>query len=108
MKALFALLLMVQSCGPARVSEPVAGPTPLGPRERQGQVAFMHTCNGCHPQGEAGLGGALNSKPLTAPILRAKVRGMVPGDMPKFGENEVSDDDLDAIGVWLATMRKKR
>lgn len=105
MKWLFAVLLV--GCGGARASEPVVGPIPLGPKEQRGQVAFMRNCNSCHPQGEGGVGGALNSKPLPATVIEAKVRGLVPGDMPKFSEQEISDADVDAIGEYLKTIRKR-
>lgn len=108
MRALVVVAVLAIGCGASRVSEPIAGPTVLGPRERKGESAFMHSCNSCHPQGEAGLGGALNSKPFPVPVIRAKVRGLVPGDMPKFSENELSDDDVDAIGTYLKAIRKKR
>lgn len=108
MRALVLLCFAAIGCGASRVSEPIAGPSVLGPRERKGESAFMHTCNPCHPQGEAGLGGALVSKPLPVPVIRAKVRGLSPGDMPKFSENELSDDDVDAIGTYLKAIRKKR
>jgi mono/diheme cytochrome c family protein len=95
------------ACGPARPSEPTVGPTALGPRERQGQFAFMHTCNPCHPQAGGGLGAPLDTKPFAIPQLRAKVRGLAPGNMPKFSDTEVSDDDIEAIGSYLSAIRKK-
>jgi mono/diheme cytochrome c family protein len=105
MKWLLDTLLV--GCGGARASEPIVGPTPLGPKEQRGQIAFMRTCNACHPQGEGGVGGALNTKPFPATVIKAKARGPVPGDMPKFSEQELSDDDLDAIGEYLKTIRKR-
>lgn len=101
------LLTLLVGCGGARASEPVVGPTPLGPKEQKGQVAFMRNCNSCHPQGEGGVGGALNTKPFPATMFKAKVRGLVPGDMPKFSDAELSDDDVDAIGEYLKTIRKR-
>ncbi|HEU4411417.1 MAG TPA: cytochrome c [Polyangiaceae bacterium] len=99
--------LALIGCGGVRASEPVVGPTPLGPEARRGQLVFMRRCNSCHPQGEAGLGMAINDKPLPGTLIKAKVRGLVPGDMPKFGENDIADDDLDALAHYLKTIRKR-
>jgi hypothetical protein len=41
------------------------------------------------------------------PAIRAKVRGLVPGDMPKFSDSEISDDDVDAISAYLKAIRRK-
>lgn len=100
-------VVLAGACGGVRASEPVVGPPSLGPQEKKGELVFMRMCNSCHPQGEGGLGGALNSKPFPATMIKAKVRGLVPGDMPKFSDEEISDGDVDAIGEYLKTIRKK-
>jgi len=116
-RALLLLLAasLASACGSAPPSARGGGPrasalpTPdvLGPRERKGQFAFMHTCNPCHPQAGGGLGAPLDTKPFPLPAIRAKVRGLVPGDMPKFSEIEISDDDVDAISAYLKAIRPK-
>lgn len=101
---IFALAI---GCGSPRMSEAIVGKAPeLSAEEARGEVVFMHKCNMCHPQGEGGLGGALNSKPFPATMIKAKVRGLVPGDMPKFSEEDIPGDDLNAIGAYLKRIRK--
>lgn len=103
--ALWAFVLI--GCHGPRASEPIAGPTALNAKEKQGQIAFMRSCNSCHPGGEGGVGGSLNDKPAPGTVIKAKVRGLVPGDMPSFSEQELSDGDLEAITEYLKTIRKK-
>jgi mono/diheme cytochrome c family protein len=105
MKWLLTALLI--GCGSPRMSEAVVGKSPeLNAEESRGELVFMRKCNMCHPQGEGGLGGQLNAKPFPGTMIKAKVRGLVPGDMPKFGDEDIPDADVDAVAAYLKRIRK--
>lgn len=107
MRAALAAALLA-SCGSPRVSEPIKGPLPpLSAEAERGQLVFMRKCNACHPQGEGGVGGSLNNKPFPGTAIKAKVRGAIPGDMPKFSDEDIPDGDLDALASYLKIIRKK-
>jgi mono/diheme cytochrome c family protein len=60
----------------------------------------MAHCHACHPGGEAGLGPALNDKPLPGLLVRLQVRtGM--GAMPAFSPRELSDGELRDLIAYL-------
>lgn len=90
------------SCATARRSEPLLETNQLPPTERlrQGERVFDTHCNGCHPGGAAGLGPALNNKPLPSAAVRAQVRAGV-GAMPGFDEERISDDHLDVLVDYI-------
>jgi mono/diheme cytochrome c family protein len=105
-----ALLLVMTAivylaCGTARRRPPL-GPAPaLSEQAATGQVAFMEKCNRCHPGGEAGLGPALNEKPLPDFLKRFQVRKGL-GTMPHFSHEELSDAQLDAILEYLKALHQ--
>jgi mono/diheme cytochrome c family protein len=101
------LLLALAACGGGKRAEPPSSPPTLDARAAHGQIVFMHTCNPCHPQGEAGLGGALTTKPLPGGMIKAKVRGSLPGDMPKFSSRDISDADLDDLVAYVVLIRSR-
>jgi mono/diheme cytochrome c family protein len=90
------------SCGAARQSEPVqAKPTQLDAQELAGQRVFMRECNGCHPQGDGGLGPALNDKPVPAAAIKLQVREGL-GAMPAFADSEITAEELDALVAFMS------
>ena len=92
-------------CGSARRGEPIAGPMVIAsPKIKQGQQAFMKHCHQCHPGGEAGLGPALNNKPLPQFLMRFQVRQGF-GAMPAFSEQEINDEDLDHLLAYLKALK---
>lgn len=100
-----ALLLLTAGCGSARRDEPTAPPVFLPSRPTVlGEEVFMHRCNQCHPRGEAGLGPALNNKPLPGFMIKFQVRHGF-GAMPAFSEKELSDFDLNNVVAYLKTLR---
>jgi mono/diheme cytochrome c family protein len=105
-----ALLLVIMAivclaCGTARRRPPL-GPAPaLSEQAATGQVAFMEKCNRCHPGGEAGLGPALNDKPVPDFLKRFQVRKGL-GTMPHFSQQELSDPELDAILEYLKALHQ--
>jgi len=108
-----ALLLLATACSlsaciEARRSEPVAGPfEPTTAALKQGEVLFDRNCSKCHPGGEAGLGPAINNKPLPKFLIHTQIRvGM--GTMPAFKKDELSEEQVDLILDYLEALRKHR
>jgi len=89
-------------CGAARQSPPLQAQQPaLTSEQLTGQRVYMRDCNGCHPQGAAGLGPALNDKPVPAAAIKLQVRQGV-GAMPSFSEKEISAQELDALVAFMS------
>ena len=109
MKTVVLLLLtltLLSACGTARRSVPLAGPLDLQtPELAAGQNVFLSSCHQCHPGGEAGLGTALNNKPLPGPLIRLQIRQGL-GAMPAFSKEEISDADLDHLIDYLKVLRQ--
>jgi mono/diheme cytochrome c family protein len=99
-------IVLVTSCGPERVGEPFGPPLrPLSPMAQQGQLVFIANCEECHPGGASGLAPAINDKPLPPFLMRFQVRHGL-GAMPSFNEQMISDEDLDALLVYLLETRR--
>ena len=96
--------LALAGCGSARKDEVPASRYRDDPQLGRGRVVFMHTCNQCHVGGAAGLGPALNDKPLPAFAIKTQVRQGA-GTMPAFPKEEISDQDLDAVVKYLLELR---
>jgi mono/diheme cytochrome c family protein len=100
-------ILMAAGCGPMRRSEPIAGPMQItDDRVALGRSAFMAHCHQCHPTGEAGLGPGINDKPLPGFLIRMQARQGI-GAMPAFGEDVISDEELNAIVRYLQALRRR-
>ena len=98
--------LGVLGCGSARRGEPLVGPLPISsPAVAQGRQVFMAHCQQCHPGGEAGLGPAINDKPLPGFLIALQVRRGL-GAMPAFSPQELSPDELDALIAYLKVLRR--
>jgi mono/diheme cytochrome c family protein len=107
---LLALGALVAGCaaaagGTTKRSPPIAEQEPLSPAQQRGEALFMKYCNACHPQGEGGIGGTLNTKPFPEAALRLKVRTGLGLDMPSFSEEELPEPDLDHIVEYVQTLR---
>jgi mono/diheme cytochrome c family protein len=103
---LLACSLLWQACGSARRSEPLVGPLPLAsPAVARGQQVFMVHCYQCHPGGDAGLGPAINDKPLPGFMIRLQVRSGL-GAMPAFSEQDISRDELGDLVLYLKALRR--
>jgi cytochrome c5 len=99
------LALLCVGCS-ARRSEPIAGPFPIDLQQiAEGRKLFMVHCHQCHPGGEAGLGPAINNKPVPSFMIRLQVRKGF-GAMPAFSEQEVSPEELEALLSYLEALRK--
>lgn len=108
--AIAAIGAAVSACaavagGTTKRSAPIAEQEPLSPAQRRGEALYMKYCNACHPQGEGGIGGTLNTKPFPEAALRAKVRTGLGLDMPSFSEEEIPEPDLDHIVEFVQTFR---
>jgi mono/diheme cytochrome c family protein len=105
---LFAVLFAVTlftACGPQRRDEPVTEPlTYSDERVLLGHRVFSQHCHQCHPGGAAGLAPAINDKPLPVTLIRAQIR-QGHGTMPKFSEQEISDEEVDGIVRYLKALR---
>lgn len=99
------LAALCASCGTARRDEPLYGPLRLGSAEKEGERVFFEKCNQCHPQGEAGLGPALNNKPLPDVAIRYQVRHGV-GYMPAFDEKMLPERELDRLLAYLEALQE--
>ena len=92
-------------CGSGRRSVPLVGPMELDDAQLvTGQQVFATHCYSCHPGGQAGLGPAINNKPLPAALIRSQVRNGF-GAMPAFDEQAISDAELDAVAQYLVALR---
>ena len=101
-----ASVLLLAACGSARRSEPIKGAVQINdPRVQRGRIAYMAQCNHCHPGGEAGLGPALNDKPLPKFLIATQIRTGL-GAMPAFTEQELSAADVDAIIAYMKSIRR--
>ena len=100
-----SLLLVVVACG--RESRQ----TPSAPQLRpptaavaRGERLYGVFCYQCHPDGAAGLGPALNDKPLPAVAIRTQIRKGV-GSMPAFGDAWLNDQQVDDIAEYVQALR---
>lgn len=92
-------------CGSARRGSSVEGPMSLrDPEVGSGALVFARNCYKCHPGGEAGLGPAINNKPLPQFLVRMQVRQGL-GAMPAFSEEQISDEQLEDVAVYVAELR---
>lgn len=97
---------LVAGCSSARRGEPLAGPMMITlPEVKHGKKVFMKNCQQCHPGGEAGLGPALNNKPLPNFAVRLQVRHGF-GAMPAFPEKEISEEELTHLLAYLKELKQ--
>ena len=105
--ALIAVCAFTLACASARRREPLATPAPLDVQAERGRAVFMANCHQCHPGGEAGLGPAINDKPLPEFLKKFQVRHGL-GAMPSFSEQKISDEHLDDLMAYLNALRRNR
>ena len=99
---------LLPGCATSRREEPLTGPLPLSDTKLvEGRQVVMANCYQCHPGGSAGLGPALNDKPLPAFAIRTQVRKGL-GSMPGFDEARISRPDLDNLVAYLQTLRQHK
>jgi mono/diheme cytochrome c family protein len=99
-------LAIAVACGSPRRSEAMLGPMEIDSRDvASGRLVYARHCHECHPGGSAGLGPALNNKPLPGFLIKFQVRRGL-GAMPAFGEEEISDGQLDDLVEFVRARRK--
>jgi len=104
---LAAVMVALSACGSSRRSVPIAGPMTFpSQRVALGEQVYMRECSACHPEGEAGLAPGINNKPLPAFLIRFQIRNGI-GAMPRFTEDEISDDEISAVIDYLQHMRRR-
>jgi mono/diheme cytochrome c family protein len=98
-------LFAIGACGNSRRAGPEAGPAPVTTTAlAEGRQVFQRNCYQCHPAGQAGLGPALNNKPIPRFLMATQVRQGV-GAMPGFDKQEISDLELDHLLDYMAVLR---
>jgi mono/diheme cytochrome c family protein len=98
--------VLLIGCRSVRRGEPITGKIPATtPGLANGRQVFMRNCNQCHPNGEGGLGPALNDKPAPRFLMKTQVRlGL--GAMPSFDENRIDPQELDDLMDYVLALRK--
>jgi mono/diheme cytochrome c family protein len=104
---LLMVLALATACSPPRRAEPLTGARvdTRSPVLATGEAVFHRWCNECHPGGESGLGTALNDKPWPGWMIRFQVRNGL-GAMPRFGSDQISGDELDALVRYVLALRR--
>lgn len=69
----------------------------------RGQKLFDDFCGDCHPGGESDVGPSLIDEPHTPGEIRKQTREGK-GKMRPFSEKRLSDQDLESILAWLASV----
>lgn len=101
---LSVILATLSGCGSAR-QEVMSEHTILPTTFPEGEQVFLQHCHQCHPGGQAGLGPALNSKPLPEFLIKLQVRTGL-GAMPPFPETIISSHELDQLSGYLVALRR--
>jgi mono/diheme cytochrome c family protein len=92
-------------CGSARRGAPESEPVAVESEfVERGQKVFMIHCHQCHPGGEAGVGPAINNKPLPEFLIKLQVRRGF-GAMPAFSEDTIDDSELESLAAYLLRLR---
>lgn len=65
----------------------------------------MKKCKQRHPLGDAGLGPAINNKPLPGFMIKSQVR-LGAGAMPSFSKEEINGEELDDLVEYLKALRR--
>lgn len=101
----FLAALLLIGCASARRGEPIAGPfVPANDQQARGAAQFDMHCGKCHTGGEAALGPAINDKPLPVFLMKFQMRHGL-GAMPGFEDDDLSQQQLDDIAVYLQALR---
>lgn len=98
-------LALAAACGRQHRGEPRAPEVkPASVEVSVGERLFRKLCYQCHPGGAAGLGPALNDKPLPEFAIRTQIRKGV-GAMPAFDESWLDDREVAAIAEYVQALR---
>jgi mono/diheme cytochrome c family protein len=104
--ALAAAAVVLGACAAEHRSAPAVGAfVPASSEQARGERVFFVFCHQCHPGGAAGLGPALNDKPLPEFAMRTQIRAGV-GAMPSFSDREIPDADAAAVVTYIVALRE--
>ena len=104
---LVAIIVGITSCSPRR-SEPIRGELTIkDQRVENGRKIYMAHCQKCHPNGEGGLGPALNSNPAPTFVKLFQVRHGL-GVMPSFKRDEIESRELKDLGKYMKALKHNR
>jgi mono/diheme cytochrome c family protein len=109
--------LRPQPLAPLAAAPPTSAPPPTTPAvpvaaatgdPTAGKAAFLKTCFGCHPDGNAGIGPALHGPAFSSrypdnTAIAAVVRGGH-GRMPAFSSSLLSDADLENVIAYIRSL----
>jgi mono/diheme cytochrome c family protein len=100
-----ALAYASAGCGASRWNTPYTRELVASdPQVALGERVFAAHCHQCHPGGAGGLGPSINDKPLPVALIKTQVRKGL-GAMPAFQDDEITDEQVDAIAVYLKALR---
>src|SRR5690606_29063803 len=107
---LFAIVMMLSvfalGCHSVRRGEPIQGEMRINDASvAHGQRIYMEHCYQCHPNGEGGVGPALNNKPAPRFLVKTQIRKGL-GTMPSFTEQEISPDELEDLTDYVIALRQ--
>jgi mono/diheme cytochrome c family protein len=102
-----ALLAGITGCHSIRRGEPITGEMKISdPKIAHGEKLFMQHCYQCHPNGEGGLGPAINNNPAPGFVVKTQIRAGL-GTMPSFGKDEISSSELDDLVAYVLALRRQ-
>jgi mono/diheme cytochrome c family protein len=68
-----------------------------------GKEVFDTSCGDCHPGGESDVGPSLIENPHTPPRIRQQIREGS-GKMKPFSEKRLSNEDMESVLAYLASI----
>ena len=68
-----------------------------------GKEVFANFCDDCHPDGGEDVGPSLIANPHTPAKIRQQIREGG-GKMRPFSEQRLSNDDMESLLAWLASV----
>jgi mono/diheme cytochrome c family protein len=99
-----AICIVLAACGAEHRGEPRAPElVPDSAATARGEHLFHKFCYQCHPGGAAGVGPAINDKPLPKLAIKTQIRKGV-GSMPAFGDDWLSDAQVDDIASYVTAL----
>ena len=99
------------SCSSRRIKKDMTLNKETDEKIYEGKLVFKSQCQKCHPNGEAGVGPALNNIKLPAFLIKFRVRSRAmllwAVRMPSFNKHEISKKELSSLVAYLKHMEKK-
>lgn len=118
MKLGIMAVVLAVGCGGAS-EEPAGGEASAGAETTQyegpitstevdrGKEVFTTNCDDCHPGGEEDVGPSLIAEPRPPARIRQQIREGS-GRMRPFSSNRISDEDVEAMLAYLASIKAVR